>query len=60
LPSHLQHRRRGIASTILRALETTERLKINNIDENSHGALALLRSNGYKQVLNQYEMLKTL
>ena len=55
-----QHRRRGIGSKILASLETTERLKINNIDENLTGALAFYEANGYKQVLNQYEMLKTL
>jgi ribosomal protein S18 acetylase RimI-like enzyme len=55
-----QHRRRGIGSRILASLETTERLKINNIDENLTGALAFYEAGGYKRVLNQYEMLKTL
>jgi ribosomal protein S18 acetylase RimI-like enzyme len=55
-----QHRRRGIGSRILVSLETRERLKINNIDDNLAGALAFYEANGYKQVLNQYEMIKTL
>ena len=54
------HRRRGVGSKILSSLETTERLKINNIDENLPGTLAFYEANGYKQVLNQYEMIKTL
>ena len=55
-----KHRRRGIGSTILAALETPERLKINNIDEALTAALAFYEANGYKQVLGQYEMIKTL
>ena len=55
-----QHRRRGIGSRILRSLETPERLKINNIDESLTGTLAFYEANGYKQVLDQYEMIKTL
>ena len=54
------HRRKGIASTILAALETPHRLKINNIDEDLTAALAFYEANGYKQVLGQYEMVKTL
>ena len=54
------HRRRGIGSAILAALETSEPLKINNIDENLQGSLAFYEANGYKQVLGQYEMIKTL
>jgi ribosomal protein S18 acetylase RimI-like enzyme len=54
------HRRKGIGSTILAALETPERLKINNIDEALTDALAFYEANGYKQVLGQYEMVKTL
>lgn len=54
------HRRRGIGSAILAALETPERLNINNIDEDLTAALAFYEANGYKQVLGQYEMVKTL
>jgi len=54
------HRRKGIGSAILAALETPERLKINNIDEALTAALAFYETNGYKQVLGQYEMVKTL
>jgi len=55
-----EHRRRGIGSTILAALDTPERLKINNIDEALTAALGFYEANGYKQVLGQYEMVKTL
>ncbi len=55
-----KHRRRGIGSAVLASLEATEPLKINNIDENLTGALAFYEANGYKQVLAQYEMIKTL
>lgn len=55
-----QHRRRGIGSTILAALERSEPLKINNIDEELKPTLAFYEANGYKQVLEQFEMIKTL
>ena len=55
-----RHRRRGIGSAILAALEPPERLNINNIDEDLTAALAFYEANGYKQVLGQYEMVKTL
>jgi ribosomal protein S18 acetylase RimI-like enzyme len=55
-----QHRRRGIGSALLAALETAEPLKINNIDEELKGTLAFFESNGYNEVLGQYEMIKTL
>lgn len=55
-----QHRRKGIGSTILAALERSEPLKINNIDEELKPALAFYEANGYKQVLEQFEMIKTL
>lgn len=55
-----EHRRTRIGSAILAALESSERLKINNIDENLTASLAFYKANGYKQVLNQYEMMKTL
>lgn len=53
------HRRRGIGSAILASLETSEPLKINNIDEEMRGALAFYEANDYKHVLSQYEMIKT-
>lgn len=55
-----QHRRRGVGSRILASLETPQRLKINNIDESLTAALAFYEANSYKQVLNQYEMIKPL
>ena len=55
-----RHRRKGIGSAILAALENSKPLKINNIDENHPAALAFYEANGYKQVLSQYEMLKPL
>jgi ribosomal protein S18 acetylase RimI-like enzyme len=54
------HRRQRIGSAILASLETAEPLKINNIDEDLKGALAFYEANGYKQVLVQHEMIKTL
>ena len=54
------HRRKGIGSAILAALEGSETLNINNIDEDLTAALAFYEANGYKQVLNQFEMMKTL
>lgn len=55
-----RHRRKGIGSALLSALEPPERLKINNIDEQLTNALEFYKANGYKQVLGQYEMMKTL
>ena len=56
------HRRKGIGSEILSALQRevseTESLKVSNIDEASKGALAFYESNGFKMVLEQYEMVK--
>jgi ribosomal protein S18 acetylase RimI-like enzyme len=54
------HRRKGVGSAILATLEGSAPLKINNIDENLPAALAFYEANGYKQVLSQYEMMKTL
>lgn len=53
-----QHRRKGIGSTLLAA--HSESLKINNIDERLTSSLEFYNANGYKQVLNQFEMLKRL
>lgn len=59
-----QHRRQGIGSTILVAHEAAREiagpLKINNIDKELKGTLAFFESNGYNEVLGQYEMIKTL
>ncbi len=57
-----EQRRRGLGSAILSALEheVPGRLKINNIDQQLTPALAFYEANGYKQVLSQYEMMKTL
>ncbi len=54
------HRRKGIGSAILAALETPDHLKVNNIDEDLTSALAFYEANGYKHVLSQYEMIKPL
>jgi ribosomal protein S18 acetylase RimI-like enzyme len=58
------HRRKGIGSAILSALQaevsSTESLKVNNIDEELKGTLAFYEANGFKPVLHQYEMIKSL
>ena len=58
------HRRKGIGSRILSALQRevslTKSLKVNNIDEELKGTLAFYEANGFKMVLEQYEMVKTL
>jgi ribosomal protein S18 acetylase RimI-like enzyme len=53
------HRRKGIGSRILSAL-SSEALKVNNIDEELKGTLAFYEANGFKLVLEQFEMVKTL
>lgn len=55
-----EHRRKSIGSAILAALENSQSLKINNIDDNLTAALAFYEANGYKQVLSQFEMMKAL
>ena len=50
------HRRKGIGSRILRALSLGETLKVNNIDEELKGTLAFFVSNGFKVVMEQFEM----
>jgi len=50
------HRRKGIGSRILRALSARETLKVNNIDEELKGTLAFFESNGFKVVMEQFEM----
>jgi ribosomal protein S18 acetylase RimI-like enzyme len=58
------HRRKGIGSAILSALQaevsSTKSLKVNNIDEELKGTLAFYEANGFRQVLHQYEMIKSL
>ena len=54
------HRRKGIGSRILRALSARETLKVNNIDEELEGSLAFFESNGFKVVLEQFEMSNSL
>ena len=56
------HRRKGIGSQILSALQqevsATESLKVTNVDENLAGTLAFYEANGFKMVLEQFEMVK--
>lgn len=54
------HRRKRIGSGILQALSASESLKVNNIDEELEGTLAFHKANGFKVVLEQYEMKKEL
>lgn len=55
-------RRKGIGSSILSALQrevlATESLKVTNIDEELKGTLAFYEANGFRMVLEQYEMVK--
>jgi ribosomal protein S18 acetylase RimI-like enzyme len=55
-----KHRRQGIGSALLAALETSGPLRIINIDEDLKGTLAFYEHNGYRQVFGQYEMIKIL
>lgn len=58
------HRRKHIGSKILSTLQrevsATDSLKVSNIDEGIKGTLAFYESNGFKMVLEQYEMVKIL
>ena len=58
------YRRKGIGSRILSVLQhkvsATKSLKVNNIDEELKGPLAFYEANGFKMVLEQYEMVKIL
>ncbi|HEU4835501.1 MAG TPA: GNAT family N-acetyltransferase [Pyrinomonadaceae bacterium] len=54
------HRRKGIGSRILRALSGGETFKVNNIVEELKGTLAFFEANGFKVVLEQFEMSKSL
>jgi ribosomal protein S18 acetylase RimI-like enzyme len=57
-----EQRRKGIGTAILKALqhEVSEVLKVNNVDEALKGTLAFYEASGFKLVLRQFEMLKTL
>ena len=58
------YRRTGIGTRLLNALQSeismTASLKVSNIDEELKGALAFYEVNGFRMVLEQYEMVKTL
>ena len=58
------HRRKGIGSRILFALQqetsAAESLKVNNIDKELKETMAFYQANGFKLVLEQHEMVKTL
>lgn len=58
------HRRKGIGSKILSTLQRevseTDSLKVSNIDEELKGTLAFYEANGFKMVLEQFEMVKIL
>ena len=54
------HRRRGIGSRILRALSSSEILKVNNIDEELKGTLSFFESNGFTVAMEQFEMSQSL
>jgi len=53
------HRRRGIGTTILSELQS-EPLKVINVDEELKRTLAFFVANGYKTVLEQFEMIRML
>ncbi|HEU4510932.1 MAG TPA: GNAT family N-acetyltransferase [Pyrinomonadaceae bacterium] len=56
------HRRQGIGSKIVSALqsEVSEALKVNNVDEEMKTTLAFFDANGFRTVLEQYEMRQDL
>lgn len=56
------YRRRGIGSRILSGLqrEVSESLKVNNIDEELKGMMGFFEASGFKMVLGQFEMMKSL
>lgn len=55
------YRRKGFGSRMLAALqnEVSESLKMNNVDEELKGTMAFFEANGFKVVLEQFEMVKT-
>lgn len=54
------YRRKEIGSRILRTLSAEDTLKVNNIDEELKGTLAFFEANGFKVVMEQFEMSKSL
>jgi len=54
------YRRKGIGSRILRALPAGEILKVNNVDNELKGTLAFFEANGFKVVLEQFEMSRSI
>jgi len=57
-----KHRRQGVGSAIVRALqgELSGPLKAINIDERLDGTLRFYEQQGFKMVLDQFEMIKDL
>jgi ribosomal protein S18 acetylase RimI-like enzyme len=59
-----EHRRKGIGTRILTALQrelsTSESLKVNNIDEEMTSMMGFFEANGFKMMLEQYEMVKSI
>jgi ribosomal protein S18 acetylase RimI-like enzyme len=60
LAVHNAHRRKGIGSTLLPALQTrvvtNEPIKVNNIDEELKQTIAFFQASGFMFVLEQYEL----
>ena len=54
------YRRKGIGSRILSTLSANKTLKVTNIDEELKGTLAFFEANGFKMVLEQFEMSNSL
>jgi len=54
------HRRKGIGTRILSALSGDGTLKVTNIDENLKGTLAFFEATGFRLVVEQFEMCKSL
>jgi ribosomal protein S18 acetylase RimI-like enzyme len=57
----VRHRRRGVASTLLKALMTDlpegiDVVKVNNIDHSDQAMIAFFKKAGAKWVIDQYEM----
>lgn len=59
-----EYRRKGIGARVLSALQrevsSTEGLKVNNVDEELKETLAFYEAMGFKMVLEQFEMVKSL
>ena len=57
-----KHRRKGVGCSIVAALqqEVEGVLKINNVDEKMQAVVAFLEALGFKEVMKQFEMVKTL